>query len=163
MWFSKSKSDPAEVARGLREQVFSLPVHETGIVPGPGHTRVWSVLMEIGYPKAVASLVTIADGTTSLYFSNGGGIIGAGQHEAVSKAASTFIAVADGNVNAFAPTTDHPLPELGRVRFYLRTFDGLLSAEAGEEDLAKHRHRIWPLFVLGHAVISALREASPQP
>jgi hypothetical protein len=163
VWFRKRKSDPAEVARRLREQVFSLPAYEAGVSPAPGHEHVWSVLMETGYPEAVASLVTIADGTTSLYFSSGGGVIGAGDHAAVREAAAVFIAAADANVNAFLPAAEHPLPDTGRVRFYVRTFDGLLTAEADEDDLGENRHHLSPLFHLGHAVIAAVHEASPEP
>ena len=119
--------------------------------------------METGYPEAVASLVTITDGTTSLYFSTGGGIIGAGDHVSVREAADTFIAAADASVNAFVPASEHPFPSTGRVRFYVRTFDGLLTAEADEEDLGENRHHLSPLFHLGHAVIAAVREASPEP
>jgi hypothetical protein len=50
----------------MRELAFTLPANQLGLEPGPGHTRVWSVLMETGYPEAVVSLVTIAEGTTSL-------------------------------------------------------------------------------------------------
>ena len=45
--------------------------------------------------ESVASLVSIADGTTSLYFSNGGGIIGAGQHQKVRDASARLIALVD--------------------------------------------------------------------
>jgi hypothetical protein len=162
MWFRKRKPSPAEVSRELREQVFSLPARELGISPAPGHERVWSVLMETGCPEAVATLVTIADGTTSLYFSSGGGIIGAGEHAPVREAANIFIAAADANVDAFDPATEHPLPNTNRVRFYLRTFDGLLTAEANEEDLGEGRHPLSSLFHLGHDVIAAVREASPE-
>jgi hypothetical protein len=163
VWFRKQKSDPGDVIRGLREQAFSLPAIEVGISPAPGHERVWSMLMETGYPEAVASLVTIADGTTSLYFSNGGGIIGAGRHVPVRTAAEAFIAAGNVHVGAFGPAAEHPLPAVGRVRFYARTFDGLLTAEADEQDLGENRHPLSPLFHLGHAVIAAVREASPDP
>ena len=39
--------------------------------------RVLALLMETGYPEAIATLVGLGDGTTSMYFSNGGGTIGA--------------------------------------------------------------------------------------
>jgi hypothetical protein len=35
------------------------------------------VLMELGLEQGVATMVAFADGTVSLYFSGGGGIIGA--------------------------------------------------------------------------------------
>ena len=161
MWFRRRKPDPAEVIRELREQVLSLPASEAGISSAPGHERVWSVLMETGYPKAIVSLVTVADGTTSLYFSNGGGIIGAGQHPPVRAAADAFIAAANMYAEQLAPASEHPLPAVNRVRFYARTYDGLLTAEADERELGENRHPLSPLFHLGHAVIAAVREATP--
>ncbi len=52
----------------------------------------------------------------------------------------------------------HPLPAQGRVRFYVRTFGGLVTAEADEDDLGYERHELSPVFRAGHAVISEIRE-----
>lgn len=162
MWFRKQKSEPAEVIRELREQAFSVPAAQVGVTTVPGDARVWLVLLETGYAEAVASLVAIADGTTSLYFSNGQGIIGAGQNPAVRAAAHAFIAATNMHAGHFSPATEHPLPDVGRVRFYARTFNELWSAEAAEKDLAANKHPLSSLFFAGHAVIAAVREASPQ-
>ena len=40
--------------------------------------NVFGVVMDMTYPSGVATLVTFADGTASLYTSTGGGIIGGG-------------------------------------------------------------------------------------
>lgn len=162
MWFRKRKAKPADVARSMRENVFSLPAHDVGVASAPGHTHVWIVLMETGYPEAVASLVTIADGTTSLYFSKGGGIIGAGQHPAVRVASDHFITLVDARVGELALATEHPLPASGRVRFYARTFEDLRTAEASEQELGENRHPLSPIFHAGHAVIAAVRETTAE-
>jgi hypothetical protein len=52
------------------------------------------------------------------------------------------------------------LPAEGRVRFYLRTFSGTVSADADEEDLGNMRDQLSALFHAGHAVITAVREAT---
>ena len=52
------------------------------------------------------------------------------------------------------------LPAEGRVRFYLRTFSGTLTAEAAEQDLGEDRHTLSPLFYAGHQVITAMRQVS---
>ena len=161
MWFRKPKPDRTAVTHDLRSQLFSSMPGDFGIAPGPGHERVWVVLMETGYPKAVASLITVADGTTSLYFSNGGGIIGAGQHPSVRSSAERFISLVDAHVGQLTIAEDHPLPGVGRVRFYARTFTNLRTAEAAERDLGEGQHPLSPLFFAGHAVITAVREASP--
>jgi len=161
VWFRKAKPDRPVVTQDLRSRLFSSMPGEFKIAPGPGHEHVWAVLMETGYPEAVASLVTVADGTTSLYFSNGGGIIGAGQHPSVRASAERFLTLVDAQVGQLAIADDHPIPSVGRVRFYARTFTGLRTAEAAESDLGEGRHPLSPLFYAGHAVITAIRKVSP--
>lgn len=148
----------AEVFRGLRAQVLGL-AKDSSFASGDGPA---AVLMESGFPGAVVSLVAVADGTTSLYFSNGGGMIGLGAHDAVRAASARFLAAAADASAQMEPTDETPLPSLGRVRFYLVAVDGTRTAEASEQDLGNHRHALSPLFHLGHAVISAIREHAPQ-
>jgi hypothetical protein len=64
----------ADIYRDLRNKVLTLDPSKIGL-SSFGSNRVWGVVMETGYTGAVVTLVTIADGTVSLYFSNGGGII----------------------------------------------------------------------------------------
>jgi hypothetical protein len=161
VWFRKNKPDRAVTSSDLRDQLFASMPGEFGIAPGPGHQHVWFVLMETGYPEASASLVAVADGTTSLYFSNGGGIIGAGEHPAVRNAAERFIALVDARVGLLTVADAHPLPSVGRVRFYARTFTDLRTAEAAERELGEGQHPLSPLFFAGHAVITAVRNVSP--
>jgi hypothetical protein len=160
MWFRKRKEDPAEVARGLREQALLLDARESGMRSSAEHPHVWGILMETGYPEAVATLAAFLDGTTSLYFSSGGGVIGAGDHGSVRAELPAFFAEAESHLADFAPATSTPLPAVGRVRFYIRTFEGTLTAEASEDDLGEMRHVLSPVFHAGHAVIAAVNEAS---
>src|SRR5689334_9394559 len=78
--------EPNEVFLALRGKVLGLDPAEVAITASPRLPRVWAVLMETGYPGAVATLAALADGTTSLYLSSGGGMIGAGGHTRVAEA-----------------------------------------------------------------------------
>ena len=78
---------PADVYRGLRGQSDWLGSHRICFTA----SRYHGGLMETGYPRAVATLVVVADGSTSLYLSNGGGTIGAGQHARVRSASAEFM------------------------------------------------------------------------
>ncbi len=120
---------------------------------------VFAVLMETGYPGAVASLVAVADGTTSLYFSNGGGIIGAGAYPQVRDEALAFLEAAKAHLPALAPAGDTPLPREGRTRFTLVSEDGLFVAEAEEAELGEKRHALSPLFLQGHRLLAYVRAA----
>jgi len=159
--WSKPKASPADAARALRDQALSITASDLGLAPTRELPNVFGILMETAYPEAVASLVAFAEGTTSLYFSSGGGIIGAGDHDTVRNALPPFFEAAERHLTSFAKTTSTPLPTVGRVRFYVRTHGGTLTAEAGEEELGEMRHELSPLFHAGHDVITAVREASP--
>jgi hypothetical protein len=149
------------MSREMREHALRVTPSELNITPTRDLPHVFGVLMETAYPGAVASLVAFVEGSTSLYFSSGGGIIGAGEHESVRAALGPFFRAAEDHRHQFTVTHATPLPEPGRVRFYLRTFEGTLTAEADEEDLGEMRHPLSPLFHAGHAVIAAVREATP--
>lgn len=148
-----SASNPSS----LRDLALTVTATDLAVVPSQGLPNVWGVLMETGYPEAVVTLVGFADGTTSLYFSNGGGIIGAGEHVPVREATARFLQAAETHLGSLTPVTDTPVPAVGRIRFYVRTFAGTLGAETSEDDLGYGRHPLSPLFHAGHAVITAAR------
>jgi hypothetical protein len=79
----------------------------------------------------------------------------------VHQASAAFLASLAENQQHLQPTTDLPLPGLGRVRFYLIGGKGIKTAEAAEEDLGYYRHALSPVFQLAHNVIKAIRENTP--
>jgi hypothetical protein len=149
----------AEVYTSLRTQVLQLKPSELGL-SDVDQSTVFAVLMETAYPEAVATLVAIMDGTASIYFSNGGGIIGGGEHENVRSVCANFIAMAQQFVPQSTLSKTLPLPLKDHVRFYLVTADGVYTLEALADDLGYERHLGSPLFFLGHELISAIREHS---
>lgn len=151
----------ADIYRDLRDGMFALRPDAVGVAAGSDEPL--AVLMETGYPEAVATLVCGADGSASLYFSNGGGVMGGGEHEAVNAAARSFVAASGAFSEAFEPTTAYPLPDVGGVRFYVVTGSGVLTApQAVEDDLGNMRGQLSPLFHQAHEVITAIREHAPQ-
>jgi len=158
-WFSKASANEIEVVdiyRELRQQVLTLDPSQVGLSPSD-ENRIWGMLMETGYSDAVVTLVTIADGTVSLYFSNGGGIIGVGEHEGPRKANKLFLALAEKYTQYAKPTQQFPLPKEGNTRFYFLTYDGILTVEYKEDDLGNERLPLSPLFLEAHEVISQAR------
>lgn len=151
-----NRPDEAKIFSDLRKQALSVRASDLGLEPGGA--QVWGALMETGFPKAVVTLVSFAEGTTSLYFSTGGGTIGAGAHASVRAAAERFLAAAHEHLGHFSAAREHPLPAEGRVRFYVHTFHGLLTADRDEQDLGYQRDPLAPVFHAGHAVITAIRE-----
>lgn len=114
--------------------------------------------METGYPEGTATLVLLADGTTSLYLEGGGGIIGGGAHDLIEKATKAVVKAAENYYGSMTQTASFPLPAVGNTRFFILTYSGVYTIEALEDDLGEERHHLTPLFYKCHDVITALRE-----
>jgi hypothetical protein len=113
--------------------------------------------METGYPKGVATLVCLRDGTTSLYTSSGFGIIGGGAHEAVVRENSALLAAVEEHLSEMSSSTDRSVPRLGRTIIRALTFEGQRSYEAAEDELGEGRSALSSVFHAAHGVITQLR------
>lgn len=147
---------PVAIYTGLRGQIFDLKPADLEL--SEKQAALFGVLMEMGYEHGAASLVTLADGTTSLYFSTGGGIIGGGRHKEVARAAQDFLAAVRAGLPAFEPAREHPLPLVRQVRFYALTERGVYTTFAPEDDLGQNRVPLAELFYAGQQVITQLRQ-----
>jgi hypothetical protein len=141
----------------LRDAVFAAHPDSLGMV-NESAGGVWGVVVECGYPERVASLVVMADGTVSLYFSNGGGIIGLGSHDGPQRASRTLLEFASRFLEYCDPASKFPLPRKENVRFYLFYQEMKLAAEAADADLSSDRHPLSPLFHVAHELISEIRK-----
>ena len=146
----------ADIYRKLREQALTARPEALGLRPEPGR-KVWGVVMDMGTANGVASVVALKDGTVSLYFSGGGGIIGLGQHEGPRRAGEALIRAAQDYVSGATRTKEFPLPRAGRIRFFFLTFDGVFTSEAKEEDLGERRLPLSALFYKAQDVITQAR------
>jgi hypothetical protein len=147
---------PAEVYAGLRQQVLRLTPDQLG-TGVPADAPILALLMETGYPEAVATLVAVVDGTTSLYFSNGGGFIGAGTHAAVADASRRWLETGRELLPKLSAIEDPPPPTEGLTQFVAVTREGLRGVVAPEQELGESRHRLSPLFYAGQDVITQIR------
>ncbi len=149
--------EPVDVVKDLRSRVLSMSPADLGLSPSQQLPNVWGILMEIGYPETLASLVVLADGTTSLCLGYGGGFIGGGEHASVRAASARFLSIADRYHAGLQATRTFPYPDVGRVKFYVLTFSGVLYADADEEELVQKAHRLAELFYAGQDVLTELR------
>lgn len=152
---------PAEIFTGLRRQALDLDPHQAGLDSTRAtHPWLWGVVMETGYPNGIATLVCLADATTSLYLSGGGGTIGAGHHPGVAAATHACISTAEACIGAFPlDSTDH-VPKVGYVRLHLLGWHDRRGAEVEEEAISRPGHAFAPVFHAAHAVVTQLRLVS---
>jgi hypothetical protein len=144
----------AEIYMGLRGQVLGLPAVE--VVGLPEERQLLAAVMDMALGDAVATLVGVADGSTSMYFSTGGGVIGAGQHDAVRTATERWLESCIASAEPFAPVVDPPLPEPEMIQLILVTRVGLAHALAREDDL-NPEHPLWPVYAAAQEVITQIR------
>lgn len=142
-----------QVYHGLRAQILNLDPATAGLQQRSEHRDLWGAMTETGYQRGTATLVTLADGTTSLYLSSGGGIIGGGFHQAVAAATRTFLSELELQLPEFGPDPDIALPATGQVIIRAFTYTGRMSAEAAEDG----SHQISLVFLAAHRVIAELR------
>src|SRR5438105_7124389 len=104
-----SRTPPADMYMGLRDRLLRLDPASVGLADKP----LWGCRMETGYPNGIATLVCLADGTTSLYTSTGGGIIGAGAHAQVVRTNAALLATLTDHLSHMALSTEETLPREG--------------------------------------------------
>lgn len=144
----------ADIYDSIRNQVLNLTANQLGEL---GNNPVLSVLMETGYPEAVVTLVAVADGSASIYFSNGGGIIGAGEHPQGKEYSLKLIQSSKDYLHFAKPDKKHPLPKNGNTRFYFVMPKGVVVVEAKEDDLGNNKHKLSPLFHQAHKLIYVIQ------
>jgi len=149
-------SRQAQAMKGLRDRPLTSSPEEMGLTGEDAKAKVWGVMMEVTFPTGAITLVSARDGTASLYASTGGGMLGG---YVAQKEAKRFVAEAEKHLASMKPTKSFPYPEVGRLKFYVLTRDGVYTAEADENEVQDARHSLFPLFVAGNEVLTALRTA----
>lgn len=149
--------EPAEIYLKLRSRVLSLTSAEVGLAPSSAVPHVWCVLMEISYEVGTATLVALADGTTSLYYSTGGGMLGSADYLPVAEASKALVGQAENHLQLMQSADILPLPEVGQVRFTFLTYSGILTALGPEKILASGDHPLSQLYALGRETLTQLQ------
>ena len=154
----KKPLSPAEIYQTLRAQALRARADEIGLPEEPG--APFGVLTETGYAAAVVSLVAMGEGTVSLYFSSGGGMLGGGKHDRVREAGLELVGDSADYIRLMETTKSFPLPGIGRVRFYILTPEGVYSYEASEHDLIQADDPLAPLYHQAQQVIAEFRRVA---
>jgi hypothetical protein len=76
----------------------------------------------------VMTLASFVDGATSLYFDTGRAVVGGGGISAVAAASKNLVSEAEKHLAHMKPSDARPRPVKGIVRYYVRSFEGTLTA-----------------------------------
>lgn len=152
---AKSSSDAMST---MRLNLLTQSAAEAGIQASSQFPRLYGVLLDLPIGDVTATVVSICDGTTSLYTTSSFGVIGAGGHDSVRAASSTFIQATDAYYDDARPTTDFGYPPSNHVRFYLLAYDGVRVLEADLAAVEQGRDRLSSLYAQGQAVLTEVRK-----
>jgi hypothetical protein len=164
----KPKDPPEVVYANLRKRILETPRESLGLPGDAGDPGVvkpmepYGLVMEMGISDSAVMLACFANGDAGVYYQAGGGMKGGLAHESVRKAAKDLIALAEKALPKMARFTGQPTPGAGKVRFYVLTPRGLVSAETDREALAGPGNPLAPLFYSGQEVVSQMREVQEQ-
>jgi hypothetical protein len=151
--------EPTKEFVALRNLLLTTPPDKFGFIRTGSGVEAYGILMELGLREHVATLSSFRDGNASFYQGSGGGFLGGGTVDEIRKAAIQFVKEAEPYAEKMKPTDTFPYPDIGRVRFFLLTFDGVLSAEVDERDLANDKNELSPLYAAAHRVLTQFRLA----
>ncbi len=147
--------------QSLRSMAVAVEPGSIGVTPSHELPHVFGVVMDMGMDQGTATLVVFADGAVSMYYSSGGGLIGAGEHENVKNVAHRLLSIANSDLASFSAGVPDVLPTKGFNQLTLLTFDGPARATASSTDFGYDRVPGGHVFRAAHDVISQLRELNP--
>jgi hypothetical protein len=111
---------------------------------------------------SVATIVSLADGTTSMYTTTGGGVIGAGQHEGPADASRRFLVALQAGLALFPPADICPLPGPDAVAFVVLTYAGIRRIETTTKRLAEPDDPLHVFWLAANEVIAETRLVSEE-
>ena len=152
-------TEPPKGTVALRDTLLRAKPADYGLAPTAEFPNVWAAIIEMRVGDATASVVTVVDGTTSLYLSTGGGVIGGGEHESVRAAGRKLLSAVEDffKAKAFVPQKVALDVVKGAVTFNVLTYGGIVAARDSEDRLKTRKSPIWPLYWLGQDVITQVR------
>jgi hypothetical protein len=150
-----------ETYESERKRLLMRRSADLGLRRVPGRPA-WGVVMETSADGVITTVVATDDGALSLLTSAGGSVHLA-RGDWPYNAGVRLIGSAADFLFECSPAWAYPLPENGMVRFYLLTFDGVMTTEAHVPELASGRHPLSDLFYAGHDVYLLARLVSDDP
>jgi hypothetical protein len=150
------KKNPKGIGRELRNMFLTTPPEKAGIQSSRDYPRVCGIAMDWPVGENIATVISLSDGSASVYTTDTFGIIGGIGVESVRTAAKSLVKEADRYYDDSVATHDFSYPSLDHVRFFLITFQGVRFIETDLRSLQEGRGRYAALFNLAQDVIGRL-------
>jgi hypothetical protein len=141
----------------------ALRAGESGLLAvAPDHPNVMGLVVDIPAERGFATVVALADNTTSMYTSVGGGTVGAGQHTAVADATQALLRTVEAHLSLFPSEDDASFPGPGQVRFHVLGLSGRRRAEVPDDAFwGRQPDRLIQVISATQDVITKMRSHIP--
>jgi hypothetical protein len=147
----------ASIGPELRQTFLNITAAKAGVVPNPQFPHVFGVALDWPIDEYFATVISLSDGSASLYTTSTFGVIGGAGHEVIRAAAKHFVSTAEKYFAEASPVSAYPYPPRGKVRFYLLTYSGVRVIEADAERIYSGSDKFSPLFGAAQDVVTQLR------
>ena len=153
----KDAKDAKDAGRDLRNMFLTTSAEQIGIQRSKEYPRVWGVAVDWPIGEHIATIVSLADGSASVYSTGTFGIIGGIGHDTVRAAARKVIKEAERRFDDSTPTQDFSYPTPDRVRFFFTTFNGVRVIDTDWALLSEGRSKYFELFDAAQDVLTQFR------
>lgn len=154
---AESKYEVADIFAKMRAMSFDVKPADLHITR-ENHGQIYGVFMETGLNTAAYSVRCFKDGTISIYFTNGGGLIGIGEHEQARARGIELISFSENFKKRARKVTTRDLPSPGETFFYLLSFDGVYLLSVKTDDIEDENNELYPLYMKAQDVITEARK-----
>lgn len=144
----------------MRRQAFETRL-ETGRPKSAGGTPTsFGLIHEFWQRGVLVTLAAFNTGDLSLYFSNGGGILGGIQHEKVAGLVRKTIPLLGPLTPQLERSEDIEPPAQGEITFTILTDEGRFRSRLNAMPEARKENVNFQLLALSQGLVTELREAS---
>jgi hypothetical protein len=147
----------APIFNDMRNLILNLKPEEIKFQSNDDNS-VFAVLFECGLNDAAYSMRCTADGSISIFFTTGAGIIGAGEHPDARAEGLKLLQLSNKSIMKTKRTVNNDLPLPGYVRFYFRTKKGNYYYEEKESNISSEKSKFYALYYQAQLVIAKIRE-----
>jgi hypothetical protein len=146
--------------RELRQQMLNLKPQDIGVTLD-NDNQVFGAVVDMPINDNIATLICCIGGTVSLYYSNGGGMIGIGdRYEEVRKAGGSFLYSVGQILQYFKIVDNFSLPISKNTSVYLLTKEKIYKMEFNMDNLNSSEEHIQFLIFLIQNVLTKIRDST---
>ena len=141
----------------LRQMALATPASKLGFTSDTDFPKLYGVLTDWDIGGTTATIMSMRDGTASLYTTSTFGIIGGHSHENVRQAATRYVKIGEQFAGSGKPVIEFPYPKSGQVFYYLLTYDGVRKVIGSESAIENGSDPTRELFSAAQDVLTELR------